>query len=784
MAKKRDHGLVRFDQYYVKRRKNCVESRKDSTASNMPLEQCRKLGNATAHMSNPEEGGDTESDAHNQEFCRCYYDGCLKNTCENIKQKYLSAFVSKLCLAQQDFRNSYTQVCSMSKECKSQSMIWWLYALDIIEQKNDLSQDLLSKIDEAISRAATSSKSSKVTSRTRTISGLKYTIQIGLDFLETSRQTLISRIMDIDQTMENPKDVDFERKRYCPKCSNGNGSLCIHCELDQLFQVYEAGLFLLKKASNGAVVASEEAIEMQKEKAALNCFFRESETSNKTNIGNNAKSRQRHVKGAIQVSKSASPLEITLGVIKSFSKGILGRQGVAFARQHLALFEAMRKEFAQARCLQVAQSQLFGAHDEIKMSTSRMRLKETQEEHMSINVLNREELVAHSLQYSSDKLLSLASLTRIKGQLRYLKGLMVSNQKTQQEQFCLSSMTEHIDDCHKSLIATGESGSLSETGDELCPICHEDLCNPKMMFPCGHVICCKCCLQMIEKAAYLQKWVMCPTCRQHTDLEHIAYVDERKDKCGSIGFSNTFQVKDIPESSIRVNGSYGTKIEAVTRRILLIARSDQEAKVIVFSSWNDVLDVLAHALDANSVTYVRMKGGRKSHEAIAKFKGQKSGEQGNAEIEERSNSNPIRVLLILIQHGANGLNILEAQHVILVEPLLNPAAEAQAISRVHRVGQEKRTFVHRFLVKNTVEESIYKLNRSRSVSSVIGTRSKHQDKPTLTIQDMECLFPMTTPDENREGTEVLGGGFSHLPPAVAAGLAAERRLRGFQNNTT
>jgi E3 ubiquitin-protein ligase SHPRH len=56
------------------------------------------------------------------------------------------------------------------------------------------------------------------------------------------------------------------------------------------------------------------------------------------------------------------------------------------------------------------------------------------------------------------------------------------------------------------------------------------------------------------------------------------------------------------------------------------------------------------------------------------------------------------VLLLLIQHGANGLNLLEAQHVVLVEPLLNPAAEAQAVSRVHRIGQEKRTLVHRFIV--------------------------------------------------------------------------------------
>ena len=66
-----------------------------------------------------------------------------------------------------------------------------------------------------------------------------------------------------------------------------------------------------------------------------------------------------------------------------------------------------------------------------------------------------------------------------------------------------------------------------------------------------------------------------------------------------------------------------------------------------------------------------------------------------------SKMQPVQVLLMLIQHGANGLNLLEAQHVILVEPLLNPAAEAQAISRIHRVGQDKSTFVHRFIVSAT-----------------------------------------------------------------------------------
>lgn len=124
---------------------------------------------------------------------------------------------------------------------------------------------------------------------------------------------------------------------------------------------------------------------------------------------------------------------------------------------------------------------------------------------------------------------------------------------------------------------------------------------------------------------------------------------------------------------------------------------------------------------------------------------------------------------------------MEAQHVILIEPLLNAAVEAQAIGRVHRIGQEKKTFVHRFIVKNTVEEGIYKLNLGRSGDSIVATKlNKKQDQPILTVQDVKSLFPslaaVENPNKNFEDAGTAEESLRLLPPAIAAAAAAERRL--------
>ncbi|KAL2227323.1 UNVERIFIED_CONTAM: E3 ubiquitin-protein ligase SHPRH [Sesamum indicum] len=660
-------------------------------------------------------------------------------------------------------------VCDAFIKRKNLHTTWWLDALHYIEQNKDSSSVLIQKLGEALS--GNWNKKSRIPASFRSITALKYYIQTGLDALEESRRTLLDRLLEIDQTMENPREVDIARVRYCKKCnSNHDGPACTHCELDEVFQAYEARLFRLNKSTNGeAITSAEEAVNLQKKKSALNHFYwnlsREDKTSTLSASDDKDNGKKRDVGEKVTVSKSPSDLEIVLTIIRNNSRGYLEREIISAARKQLELLEAMRKEYAQARSLAIAQAHVLRAHDEIKMATSRLRLRENEDD-KSIDALSPEELDIASVENSSEKFLALDSLSRIKGQLRYLKGLVQSNQNMKSESFDASTVTE--------VAAVSANGCIAKADAESCPVCHEQLGNQKMVFQCGHVTCCKCLFAMTERARippgkfHNNDRIICPTCRRPTDFGNIALADDRQNEsCGTY---------DRSESSIIVQGSYSTKIEAVTRRILWIKSTDPKAKILVFSSWNDVLDVLQHAFIANNISYIRMKGGRKSQIAISHFRGQQksNAKESSKTTEDKADTNSPQVLLLLIQHGANGLNLLEAQHVILVEPLLNPAAEAQAVGRVHRIGQQHKTLVHRFIVKDTVEESIYKMNKSRNTSSFISGNRKNQDQPCLTLRDVESLFRVApgTIAEDRTPT----GSLRDLPPSIAAAIAAERRL--------
>ena len=188
---------------------------------------------------------------------------------------------------------------------------------------------------------------------------------------------------------------------------------------------------------------------------------------------------------------------------------------------------------------------------------------------------------------------------------------------------------------------------------------------------------------------------------------------------------------------IQIRGSFGTKIDALTRFMLHQEKhgltglakelgddalggigtdlgadpedSRRGAKSLVFSQWEKVLDLVASALTLNGVKFVRLRGSQKKRgEALRAF-----------------NSDPdVRVFLLATGANNSGLTLVSAQSVFILEPSLNPAIEDQAINRVHRIGQTKQTQVFRFTIADSVEVSAGRIKRgSRPRSRPARTRA-------------------------------------------------------------
>ena len=121
-------------------------------------------------------------------------------------------------------------------------------------------------------------------------------------------------------------------------------------------------------------------------------------------------------------------------------------------------------------------------------------------------------------------------------------------------------------------------------------------------------------------------------------------------------------------------------------------------KAIVFSQFTTLLGLLRKALDADGVRYEYLDGKTKDRTARV----------------ERFQSDPsLGLFLISLKAGGLGLNLTAADYVFLLDPWWNPAAEAQAIDRAHRIGQIREVFAYRLIAKDTVEEKVLTLQQSK-----------------------------------------------------------------------
>jgi SNF2 family DNA or RNA helicase len=121
-------------------------------------------------------------------------------------------------------------------------------------------------------------------------------------------------------------------------------------------------------------------------------------------------------------------------------------------------------------------------------------------------------------------------------------------------------------------------------------------------------------------------------------------------------------------------------------------------KALVFSQFTSFLDIVRKRLDNDSVRYEYLDGATKDRQA---------------RVRNFEQDADCKLFLISLKAGGVGLNLVAADYVFLLDPWWNPAVEAQAIDRTHRIGQARHVFAYRLIAKDTVEEKVLALQDSK-----------------------------------------------------------------------
>lgn len=191
------------------------------------------------------------------------------------------------------------------------------------------------------------------------------------------------------------------------------------------------------------------------------------------------------------------------------------------------------------------------------------------------------------------------------------------------------------------------------------------------------------------------------------------------------GLTKLRQICDSP-AMLNEGGhpNVSTKLEELTREI---AENTGQHKVLVFSQFTSMLSLIREALDSRGIDYLYLDGSV-------------SAEDRRESVSRFQSSEDVRVFLISLKAGGVGLTLTAADYVYLVDPWWNPAAEAQAIDRSHRIGQEKKVFAYRMICKDSVEEKILQLQERKRALAADLVSDEGGFVKKLTTDDVEYLF--------------------------------------------
>jgi superfamily II DNA or RNA helicase len=152
-------------------------------------------------------------------------------------------------------------------------------------------------------------------------------------------------------------------------------------------------------------------------------------------------------------------------------------------------------------------------------------------------------------------------------------------------------------------------------------------------------------------------------------------------------------------------GETSAKLEVLLARVTEVVQEGHKA--LVFSQFTSLLGIVRNRLDEAEIPYEYLDGRTRDRQE---------------RVDHFQNDPNCRLFLISLKAGGLGLNLTAAEYVFLLDPWWNPAVEAQAVDRAHRIGQTRQVFAYRLITKDTVEEKVLELQQSKRdlAAAIIG----------------------------------------------------------------
>ncbi|KAK6894906.1 putative ATP-dependent helicase IRC20 [Candida tropicalis] len=362
--------------------------------------------------------------------------------------------------------------------------------------------------------------------------------------------------------------------------------------------------------------------------------------------------------------------------------------------------------------------------------------------------LNREKLDYFSINQVFSKMNQAGFLSTDSnvGRFRYLVELMNENASNQT---ITKGPNKHNSD------SDGAEDNVAEEDDSSsdCIICRSTI-TLGALTECGHKYC-KTCLDQ-----WLKSSRSCPLCKEHishgsvycyTRYEPVLKVKQVHDIHDTSKLHSIYKSLDnsvIEElKTITLKRSFSSKVDMIVKQVSFLKSKDPNVQIIIFSQWQDMLFIIGNALKDNRISYMGMNS------SVNPDHRRKQLIEDEASYFKRHNG--VTCFLLDAKAQASGLTLTNATHIFLCEPLVNISLELQAISRIHRIGQKKRTTVWMFAIENTIEESIIITSTDKRLKYL---KSNKKNTDDVDDDDNDNEIPDETDLTKAESLALVSGG--------------------------